>query len=83
MNEPATTARLSFEALEQLYDELAGALDEVPDGRESVFLAKLVLSMAHELGDQARVSELIRQCLHEPPLDENAPRRLVWGVPDA
>ncbi|MEZ5653442.1 MAG: hypothetical protein R3E87_23145 [Burkholderiaceae bacterium] len=73
---------LSFDELESLYDELATALDSVPEQRESVFLAKLVLSMAHEFGHAERVSALIRQCLHEPHDDASAPRRLVWGESD-
>ena len=75
-------SRLRFEQLENLYDELAHALDAVPDGHESVFLAKLVLSMAHEFGQPERVSALIQQCLHEPAPDADTPRELIWGEPD-
>ncbi len=74
--------RLSFAALEALYDELAAAIDTVPPERESVFLAKLVLAMAHEFGDAARISELIRQCVAEAPADDGTRPSLVWGEPD-
>jgi len=41
-----------------------------------VFLAKLVLSMAHEFGHAARVSALIQDCLNEPA-PEAATNRLI------
>jgi hypothetical protein len=57
---------LPFNDLENLYDELAQAIDQAGPEQESVFLAKLVLSLAQEFGDAARVSALIQDCLHEP-----------------
>ena len=57
---------LPFEQLETLYDELATAIDQAGPERESVFLAKLVLCLAQEFGDGARVSALIQDCLNEP-----------------
>jgi hypothetical protein len=62
--------------LETLYDELAEAIDAVGPERDSVFLAKLVLSMADEFGHAARVSALIQDCLNEPA-PEAATNRLV------
>ncbi|MGB3070594.1 MAG: hypothetical protein WBC18_18710 [Ottowia sp.] len=59
-------ATLTFDHLEVLYDELATAIDQAGAERESVFLAKLVLSMAHEWGQGERVSALIQECLREP-----------------
>jgi hypothetical protein len=59
-------SELSFAQLEALYDELAEAIDAAGPERESVFLAKLVLCLARELGDAGRVSTLIRDCLAEP-----------------
>lgn len=59
-------SHLSFEQLESLYDELAGAIDEVGIDAESVFLTKLVIRLASELGDAQRISTLIRACAHEP-----------------
>lgn len=56
---------LKFSELEQIYDELAEAIDASGPGRESVFLAKLALALAHEFGNAARVSELIKDCLDE------------------
>lgn len=59
---------LTFAQLEQLYDELAQALDTVGPGQDAIFLAKLVLSMAQEFGHAERISSLIQECLSEPPV---------------
>jgi hypothetical protein len=45
--------------LEQTYEALARKIDEVGEGRSELFLAKLVLLLAHENGDVAAVSRLI------------------------
>lgn len=68
---------LPFSDLENLYDELAQALDACGPERESVFLAKLVLRLAHEMGDGARISALIRECANEPDVRLAAGSRLV------
>jgi len=44
--------------LEAVYDDLAEAVDRAGDRRE-LFLAKLALLLAHELGDRGRISALI------------------------
>ncbi len=54
--------------LEDIYDELAEAIDRVGQDQETVFLAKLALSLAHHLGDRALVSRLIQDC--ETPVTE-------------
>lgn len=59
-------SKLAFPDLENLYDELATALDEAGPANANVFLAKLVLCMAHEWGDAPRISQLIQTCQHEP-----------------
>jgi hypothetical protein len=68
---------LRFEELENIYDELATAIDAAGPEQESVFLAKLALSLAHELGNAGRVSELIQDCLHEPVTELAAGTRLI------
>ncbi len=68
---------LNFSDLENLYDELAQAIDTVGPEQESVFLAKLVLSLAQEFGDAPRISALIQDCLHEPAADAQALQRLI------
>lgn len=59
-------SQLTLQGLETLFDELAGAIDAAGAERESVFLSKLVLSLAQEFGNARRVSELIQDCLNEP-----------------
>lgn len=61
-----TTNPLSFHELEDLYDALAQAIDSCGPEREAVFLAKLALRLAHELGDGARFTTLVAECLAEP-----------------
>ncbi|MES2413272.1 MAG: hypothetical protein V4614_05680 [Pseudomonadota bacterium] len=68
---------LSFNHLENLYDELANAIDAVGGERESLFLAKLVLSLAQELGDGPRISELLEDCLNETGVERRAMQRLI------
>ena len=53
---------LTLPDLEQVYDDLAEAADRAGDRRE-LFLAKLALLLAHELGDRSRVAALIDTAL--------------------
>ncbi|QIL73753.1 hypothetical protein G7048_27435 (plasmid) [Diaphorobacter sp. HDW4B] len=74
------TKTLPFAELERIYDELAQAIDQCGVENESLFLSKLVLCLAHEHDNGARVSELIAQCLNsgaDLPADSNAPSRLI------
>ena len=59
---------LSQSDLEDIYDELAEAIDRVGPDQEAIFLAKLALAFAHHLGDRALISSLIRDC--EAPVPE-------------
>lgn len=45
--------------VERVYEALASRLDAVPPEKRELFLAKLALLMAHELGDAARACTLI------------------------
>lgn len=58
---------LPFPQLERIYDELALAIDHAGPRQESVFLTKLVLCLAHELGDGDRISRMIADCQKEAP----------------
>lgn len=49
---------LSLSDLEQVYDDLASAIDRSGEHSER-FLAKLALLLAQELGDRKRVAQLI------------------------
>jgi hypothetical protein len=42
---------LAFEDLERAYDLLADGIDSAGQERETLFLTKLCLVLAHELGD--------------------------------
>lgn len=50
---------LEFAELEQVYDLLAEAIDAAGPERESLFLARLVLLLSHEIPDLERVRKLI------------------------
>ncbi|MGC1442960.1 MAG: hypothetical protein WA888_20335 [Burkholderiaceae bacterium] len=85
MTAPSPSGKLRFDELESLYDELAATLDAVPAERESVFLAKLVLSMANEFGNAERISALIKRCLDEPGANDAKQNEngKLWGSQDA
>lgn len=51
--------RLAFADLEKIYDLLAAAIDAAGPDKETLFLAKLCLTMAHEMGDLALVERAI------------------------
>ena len=67
---------MALQDLEDIYDELADAIDRVGADAESTFLAKLALSLAHHLGDRALVSKLIAECA-EPVKDVPSPDTLT------
>ncbi|PCI33920.1 MAG: hypothetical protein COB54_02660 [Alphaproteobacteria bacterium] len=54
-----TTAPMAFDDLEQLYDLMADTLDKVGPDQHSLFLSKLVMILAHRMGDLASVTEAI------------------------
>ena len=68
---------LQFSELEVFYDELATAIDTVGPEQESVFLAKLVLSMAQEFGQASRLSALVADCMRMPDHCLPAGTRLI------
>lgn len=55
------------EELEQAYEWLAIALDEAGPARESLFLARLALTLAHRLGDPDSFKEAIAIALKNIP----------------
>ena len=42
---------MPFEHLEQVYEQLAEAIDRAGPANEALFLTKLALTLAHRLGD--------------------------------
>ena len=56
-------SQLVLNELEAVYDALAEALNQVGIEKESLFLTKLVLLLANQLGDQAQVEQAIAMAL--------------------
>ena len=50
---------LSVEANERLYDALAEAIDRAGHEQEALFLTKLVLLLANQLGDEVAVDDAL------------------------
>ncbi|MFC3230668.1 hypothetical protein ACFOGJ_25695 [Marinibaculum pumilum] len=53
---------MPFAELEPVYEELAMAIDRVGEAQAPLFLAKLALMLAHELGDRERALAAIADC---------------------
>ena len=51
---------LKFEGLEQVYDWLATAIDEAGPEKEALFLSKLCLTLAHNIGELSVIEDAIR-----------------------
>lgn len=58
---PIAATSLPLPDLEQVYDLLADAIDQVPPQRSELLLVKLSLLLAQELGDRARFAELLQR----------------------
>ena len=58
------TTPLPLADLEQVFDDLARAVDSAGEHSER-FLAKLALLLANDLGDRARVAAHIRSALQD------------------
>lgn len=58
-------SQLAVSELEVVYDALAEAINQVGIEQESLFLTKLVLLLANQLGDQAQVEQAISTALHD------------------
>ena len=56
---------LPFEDLEKTYDLLAAAIDRVGKDKETLFLTKLAVVLAHETGDVSVVESAITRALAE------------------
>ncbi|MFZ1387833.1 MAG: DUF2783 domain-containing protein [Thiolinea sp.] len=52
-------SQLAVAELEVVYDALAEAINQVGTDKESLFLTKLVLLLANQVGEQAQVEEAI------------------------
>ena len=58
---------MPFEDIEHVYDRLADAIDRAGPGNEVLFLAKLVLLLAHRQGDAEIVAASIEAALRDLP----------------
>lgn len=52
---------LPFAELEEVYEQLAETLDELPESQESLFLAQLALALAHRIADKEQVVAAIEE----------------------
>lgn len=59
------TDTLAFQDLEEIYDRLAQAIDAVGREKESLFLAKLCLTLAQHVGDRATVERAIESATRD------------------
>ncbi len=58
---------LPFDDLETAYEALATAIDTAGEQREALFLTRLALLLAHELGDIAAFKRAVATALEELP----------------
>ncbi|SKA69452.1 Protein of unknown function [Thiothrix eikelboomii] len=58
-------SQLGLAELEAVYDALAAAINQVGTEQESLFLTKLVLLLANQLGDQTQIEQAITTALRD------------------
>lgn len=58
-------SQLALAELEAVYDALAVAINQVGIEQESLFLTKLVLLLANQIGDQPQVEQAITTALRD------------------
>lgn len=56
---------LTMPALEQVYDDLAAAIDRAPEGKSELMLVKLALLLAQQVGDAAQVKQSVEAALQD------------------
>lgn len=69
MTAPSMPTPLPFETLEQVYEQLAAALDRAGEANEALFLTKLVMVMAHRAGDVLDFEACVALALGDLALD--------------
>ena len=60
-------SQMPFDDLEAAYETLAIAIDTAGEPREALFLTRLALVLAHELGDIAAFRRAVQTALEELP----------------
>ena len=58
-------SQMPFDDLETAYEALATAIDTAGDQREALFLTRLALVLAHELGDIAAFKKAVATALED------------------
>ncbi|MFZ1343432.1 DUF2783 domain-containing protein [Thiothrix eikelboomii] len=58
-------SQLGLAELEAVYDALAAAINQVGTEQESLFLTKLVLLLANQIGDQTQIEQAITTALRD------------------
>ena len=56
---------LTMPGLEQVYDDLAAAIDRAPEGKSELMLVKLALLLAQQVGDAAQVKQSVEAALQD------------------
>jgi hypothetical protein len=72
---------LPFDDLEHVYEHLAQAIDRAGPANEALFLTKLALVLAHELGDRSVVERAIATALADLPTDKASAISTSDGAP--
>lgn len=62
----STPNGLTIGGLEAVYDQLASAIDAVGQDKSELFLVKLTLLAAQQIGDEAAFGELIARAQRDP-----------------
>jgi urate oxidase len=57
----STQTTLPFSDFEQVYEQLAVTLDEVPEVQETLFLAQLALALSHRIPELEQVMTAIQE----------------------
>jgi len=65
MNQHPTTTALSVADLEQVYEALATAIDQIEPSKAELFLVKLVLLQAQAIGDARLFQTQIEAALRD------------------
>ncbi len=60
-------SQMPFDDLEAAYEALAVAIDAAGEKREALFLTRLALVLAHELGDIGAFKRAVQTALEELP----------------
>jgi Protein of unknown function (DUF2783) len=60
-------SKMPFDDLETAYESLAVAIDSAGEQREALFLTRLALVLAHEIGDIATFRRAVQTALEELP----------------